>query len=365
VAKKPGPVEPPIILTIGRDACEINDPFSTTPLNGAKWTVRGATLVRNERVPGGASGQYVLRTKKLAEVSHILWPSPPKQLEDAITAYQRGDAQTALRLVQDVLNFFEKMRKDAPGSFWLKAASVKLDALMVLQNDTMLTAFIRELEAVDSSAVPGLPDRVKLAKLARTGRLDSKAAVAEADTLIRQTTNTEILAQAHLIKGDALLALREPEKAMNAYLRVNVFYGNPPHFIPAAQLGAAKAFRAMNSPANRELKLEAVANAYLRDTIREYPLTKEAAIAKTMLPKDEREAAIAATEEQEKNIEAATRQKADPENTLPPAPSEKPAPQGEAVPPESAPIAGENETSAADSSEAATPPAPKTPSKKK
>jgi len=114
----------------------------------------------------------------------------------------------------------------------------------------------------------------------------------DAEVFIKESVNPETLAQLHLIKGDCLMSQKKYEEALNAYLRVNVFYGSNPKYIPMAQLGAVRAFRGMNSPANKHLKLEDVANQYLNDIISQYPLTKEAEIAKTMLPKEDREKAL-------------------------------------------------------------------------
>jgi hypothetical protein len=344
----------PIVFTIGSQAIEINDPFSSAPLDGSKWTIRGSEILRNKRMPGGA---LVLERKKLSDVIHIVWSDLPKQMEEASIASQRGDAAQALRIIQDVLNFFEKMKKDTPGSLWLKAANIKLEALMVLQNDVVLSNFIRELESVDSASVPGLADRIKLAKLAQIARRgDGNATIFAADEIIRTLTNIEVLAQAHIFKGNALLALRRPEDAMQAYLRINVFYGSAPKFIPAAQLGAARAFRAMNTPTNRDLKLDDVANQYLRDIIKQYPETREAQVAKTMLPPEEREAAAKAAEEAEKNVAAATNKENDPDDVAAAAEAAKAKAEAEAAknaPAAAAPAGAEGTAAPAESAPAA------------
>ncbi|MEN9652535.1 MAG: hypothetical protein RL303_255, partial [Verrucomicrobiota bacterium] len=89
------------------------------------------------------------------------------------------------------------------------------------------------------------------------------------------------------------LATRKYEAAMNTYLRVPVFYGSETEFIPKALLGAARAFRGMDSPAMRDQKLEAVSHRYLYDIIVSFPVSKEAEEAKKMLPPEERAKAIA------------------------------------------------------------------------
>jgi hypothetical protein len=80
---------------------------------------------------------------------------------------------------------------------------------------------------------------------------------------------------------------------MNTYLRVPVFYGSQQEHLPKALLGAAKAFRGMDSPATRSLKLEEVSNRYLTELIATFPVSKEAEEAKKLLPKEDRVAAEA------------------------------------------------------------------------
>ena len=233
----------------------------------------------------------VTSTKKYTDVTRIEWGTKrPKAMEDAEIAVQRGDASVALAKIEPVLQFFARMRKNTPGSLWLPAASIKLDALVVLKNDAVLTGFISELEAANDGTIPSLPNRIKMAKLDQTLRRGNiEQSLAEADKHIRDTVDTSFLAHLHLVKGNALLELRRYEEAMNAFLRIPVFYGTYVKYIPSAQLGAAKAFRGMDSPANRHLDLLGVSNQYLIDVITQYPLSKEAEVAKTMLPKDERE----------------------------------------------------------------------------
>ena len=66
------------------------------------------------------------------------------------------------------------------------------------------------------------------------------------------------------------------------------FFGSETEIVPKAMLGAARAFRGMDSPAMRDQKLEAVSNRYLYDIIVSYPVSKEAEEAKKLLPPEER-----------------------------------------------------------------------------
>ncbi|MDR2863106.1 MAG: hypothetical protein LBV54_04415 [Puniceicoccales bacterium] len=281
---------------------EINDPFSKVAPNPLKGTIRGNEIVLTQQV--GRS--TIVITKKFAEVTRIDWPKAvrPKALADAEDEIARGDANKALAAIEPIVQRFAPLKK-VPGSLWLDAASIRLDALVLLKNDLVISQFIAELEGLDSSAIPGLDNRIKLAKLEQTLRKgNANLALSEVVKFIDESVDLELCANLYLIKGGALLQLRNFEQAMNAYLSVPVFYGSQTKYIAAAKLGAAKAFRGMSTPANKALQLDVVANNYLSDIIAEYPLSKEAEIAKGMLPKDERE--VAAKKEAEV-AEAATK----------------------------------------------------------
>ena len=274
---------------------ELSDPFDpkASPKAGqAVADARGRTVRRYMTVPG--SPKPVLVTKRFVEVRRIVWRARPKIMEEAIFAVQRGEADKAQTLIEPVVFFFSTLKK-VPGNLWLDAASIKLDALVLLKNDNLITAFIRELESgitdVDEASVKTLQNRIKLAKLEQAVRRGNFAeALRDADVFIKETSDPAILANLHLIKGDALLNLRRYEDAMTAYLRISVFYGGQGKYMPASKLGAAKAFRGMNTPANKHLQLDSVANRYLNDLIAQYPVTPEAEIAKGILSKDAREA---------------------------------------------------------------------------
>ncbi|MDR1497818.1 MAG: hypothetical protein LBS59_05325 [Puniceicoccales bacterium] len=274
------------VLVIGAENCPINDPFAKTPLDPRKWTIVNTDLVKRSI----QRGSIVTERRKLADVLKIMWPNPPPQIQEANVAVQRGDASKALTTIEPVLVFFAKMKKNVPGSHWLAAASIKLDALVLLKNDVVLSSFIRELEGVNAALVPGLADRIKLAKLDQLLRRgDISQVLADTKTLINETIAPETLAQLHIIRGDALLHERRHEEALRAFLSVTIFYGNNPKYIPTAYIGAVKAFRALNTPSNKHLQLENVANSYLNEIIARYPHSKEAQIARGMLPKDDRE----------------------------------------------------------------------------
>ncbi|MEY3950100.1 MAG: hypothetical protein RJB43_1455, partial [Verrucomicrobiota bacterium] len=157
-------------------------------------------------------------------------------------------------------------------------------------------------EKEEAAKQPEVATQIQLAKLMlRARKGDHEAVIREATELLAKVDSSELQARLHLTKGNSLLAAKKYEAAMTTFLRVPVFFGSETEFIPKALLGAARAFRGMDSPALRDQKLEAVSNRYLYDVIVSYPVSKEAEEAKKMLPPEER----AKAEADQKNNAAA------------------------------------------------------------
>lgn len=258
---------------------EINDPFSTKAPDAKKavWKTDELTLTTR-----GAE-----LTRKASAIVRVDWAEPPLLLK-AREQVERGEAANALQTIEPLLFKFDKLRK-TPGSPWLKSAEVKLDALAQLSNTTALKLFINVLEENDDGTIPGLAAKLKLARLAikvRDG--DNTGVLTESEKLLGELEEPETRARLFIFKADALLALRRYEESLNTYLQVPVFYGSAKAFIPVAYLGAAKTLRAMDSPSTHAQRLDLAAIAYLRDVVRDFPLSKEAQAAKALLPRDER-----------------------------------------------------------------------------
>jgi hypothetical protein len=166
--------------------------------------------------------------------------------------------------------------KKVPGSWWLKASIIKLDALDRLENDAAISSFLQNLEQSDDGTLPELTTKIKVARLVQSFRkAEYEKVINESSELIKTVDDVEILARLHILKGNSLLTTKKYENAMNTFLRVPVFYGSQVEQIPKALLGAAQAFRGMDGPTTKEQKLEEVSNRYLRNLITQYPLLKK------------------------------------------------------------------------------------------
>ena len=291
----------------GGERWEVNDPFKVDNtvippkpvIDKKKGTI--SSLKGSVERTTVQDGTEMVMTRKLAEVERIVWPMP-ERITEAQNNVARGEPSKALDNIEPIIKFFEPIKK-VPGSWWLKASIVKLDALDRLENDAALSSFLDNLERADDGSIPELATKIKLARLMqRARRGEHDAVISEATALIPQMDDPDVQARLHLVKGASLLATKKYEAAMNTYLRVPVFFGSQQEHVPKALLGAARSFRGMDTPATREQKLEDVSNRYLRDIVATYPTSKEAEEAKKLLPKEDR---LKAEEAQRKIQDAA------------------------------------------------------------
>ncbi len=271
---------------------EINDPFKmdnsippkpvVDPKKGVINQIKG-TVDRTSN----QGGIEVTLTRKLSEVTEVIWPIPAR-LKEAQANVSRGEPAKALDNVEAVLKFFEPL-KNVPGSWWVKASLVKLDALDRLENDAATAAFLDAFEKEEAAKQPEVATQIQLARLMQRARKgEHETVIKEAADLLGKVDSAELQARLHIVKANSLFATKKYESAMTTYLRVPVFFGSEAEFIPKALLGAARCFRGMDSPAVKDQKLEAISNRYLYDVIVSYPVSKEAEEAKKMLPKEER-----------------------------------------------------------------------------
>src|SRR5207237_5456006 len=90
------------------------------------------------------------------------------------------------------------------------------------------------------------------------------------DDAIRDSTRPEVLADAWVMKGNVLLAQKDWDDALLAFLRVPVFYRDEKLFMPPALLGSARAYRRLDDVER--------AKRTLKELIAQFPKSSEAAV---------------------------------------------------------------------------------------
>ncbi|MDQ3117864.1 MAG: hypothetical protein M3Q86_14880 [Verrucomicrobiota bacterium] len=236
-----------------------------------KGVRRSGDMVMGKVQVGASSGEVGYQA---ATISKINFPEPP-QLKTTSAFLSQGQPEKALADIEPVVKYYEPFR-DLPGNFWAPAALLKVSALSGMQLDKQAEALGDEIRksvidpetarAAQLQLVPGLVRQENFEKA-----LQICAAV------IKESAQADVLAEAWVRKGDALLAQRQWDGAVLAYLHVPVFYENEKRWMPLALLGSARGFRALED-------LER-AKRSLNDLTAAYPKSAQAEIARAELQK--------------------------------------------------------------------------------
>jgi hypothetical protein len=216
------------------------------PLNAADVTLSGGFFV--QQIPS-AGGGTVEKRFPLADLVRLDFPEP-EELETAESLVAAGKGEEALQMVQPIYRQFAPFAK-IPGSYWPRAAELRLKALLLGTDNSAITSAARELMQ------SGLgQDIVGTAKLA-LAQLDARAnreslANIMIEEILREATPA-VQAQAWLLRGDLAAKRSAHIEALEAYLRIPAFYGTMDELMPAALLGAARAYKGYgdNSRAER------------------------------------------------------------------------------------------------------------------
>ncbi len=207
-----------------------------------------------------------------ATIARIVFPEPP-QLKTTAALLAQGQPAKALADIEPVVKYYASFR-DLPGNWWAQSALLKVSALAELQLGKEAAALGEEIRQHSTD-----PETARAAQLQIVGSLlrqeDYGQALALCDRVIEESAQPAVLAEAWVKKGDALLAQRQWDTALLAYLHVPVFYENEKRWMPPALLGSARAFRGLPD-------LDS-AKKSLNDLTTQYPQSAQAEIARAEL----------------------------------------------------------------------------------
>ncbi len=199
-------------------------------------TVASNALVQQVKIPTG--GTYE-RRYPFADIARLEFPEPPA-LDEAEALVTSGQGETALKLLDPVYRQFAPFPK-TPGSPWPRAASLRLQALFLGTDETAIGAAARELMSTGLG-----PEVTGVAQLA-LARLDARAgreALARLmlDEIVKDAPPA-VTARAWLLRGDLAAARAAHAEALECYLHIPAFFGSHEDLMPAALLGAARAYK--------------------------------------------------------------------------------------------------------------------------
>ncbi len=236
-----------------------------------KGVRRSADMVMGKVQVGASSGEVGYQASTIARIN---FPEPP-QLKTTAAFLSQGQPEKALANIEPVVKYYEPFR-DLPGNFWAPAALLKVSALSGMKLDKQAEALGDEIRKSVTD-----PETARAAQLQLVAGLvrheDFEKALRLCDGVIKGSAQADVLAEAWVRKGDALLAQRQWDGAVLAYLHVPVFYEDETRWMPQALLGSARAFRGLEDLDR--------AKRSLNDLTAEYPKSAQAEIARAELQK--------------------------------------------------------------------------------
>ncbi|HXA10234.1 MAG TPA: tetratricopeptide repeat protein [Chthoniobacterales bacterium] len=258
-----------LLLAVVRPIHAQNILLKTGQTIETKGVRRAGDMVMAKIQVGASSGEVGYQAATIAKID---FPEPP-QLKTTAAFLSEGQPEKALADIEPVVKYYTPLR-DLPGNWWAQAALLKIGALGGMQLDKPAEALGDELRqrAVD-------PETARAAQLQLVAGLLRKEDYAKAlrlcDAVIKDSAKPEVLAEAWVRKGDALLAQRQWDGAVLAYLHVAVFYEDEKLWMPPALLGRARAFRGLDDVERAKRSLD--------DLTAGYPKSAQAEIARTEL----------------------------------------------------------------------------------
>lgn len=232
---------------------------------------REGEVVMGKVQVGTGSGEVGYHVSQIAKIE---FPEP-RGLKTASDLLAQGQPAKALSEIESVVAYYQSF-KEVPGSWWAQGALLKVSALAALQREADAEKLAAEIQK--SVTDPELARGVKVRLVAGLIRKkDYEKAIAICDEALKQSTDSEILANAWVYKGDALFGLKQWDEALIAYLHVPIFFSDEKVVMPAALLGSGRA--------SARLDDKAQATKSFNELIASFPKSAQAASAQTELSK--------------------------------------------------------------------------------
>ncbi len=220
--------------------------------------IKGGNIIVALKVDGGAAGSAEI-TLPISTLNRIEWPAPAA-LAAAEADLKADRPADALKKIDAILSEQEAFR-EVPGSWWNQGAVIKAIALARLGKDVDADVMLERLRRAkaDSADIA----RVEVAvinQLVAKGKIDD--ANARMEKLQSSASDEESLAALAVLKGGILAKSGRTEDALLSYLRVPVFSPASATQMPAALLGAARAYQKLGDAERAASTLAALTSRF-------------------------------------------------------------------------------------------------------
>ena len=261
----------PLVLALGSSAHAQTIVLKTGQRVETQGVRRSGEKIMGKVEVGGTIGEV---GHDVSAIAKIEFPEP-QGIKRAAESLSQGDAERALADINPIITFYEPFR-DIAGSWWAPAAVIKVSALAALQRDVEAEPLATAIQKIAPDPETARAANLRIAS-SLVKRQEYEKAAQIADTAIRESTRPDVLADAWVTKGNVLLAQKQWDAALLAFLRVPVFYRDEKLYLPPALLGSARAYRYLEDKERARKTLD--------ELIAGFPKSAEAATAKTELQK--------------------------------------------------------------------------------
>lgn len=248
--------------------------FAAGSIELSEVTIAGANVQRKvKRADGGETTQSI----PLANVVRVDFPKPEElaAADDLILKGKYAEAYQKAKVVQDL----HAAWKDKPGSWYAPAGLLVAESLLRQNKYDESARLMSELRNMTLSS--SLQIRVTmLDALEQFQKGITGPALAKVRPLARGGQDADTLSRLYLLTGDIHFKREAFAEALDAYLQIPVFYGAEAAFLPAAELGAAKALARLGRLQDAGDSLNRIIERYVGTPEADVAKVEKAAIAK-------------------------------------------------------------------------------------
>lgn len=210
----------------------------------------------------------------ISVISKLDFPEPA-QFQTVPELIATGKTAEALAQIEPVVRYYGSFR-DAPGSWWVDAVLLKIEALQASGNFKEADPLIDNLSRTASE-----PETVRTAKVFVAAQLTRRGEHAKAvklfEEVLKDANKPATLAVVAVNLGQSQLALKQYDSALLSFLQVPVFYPRQKILLQQALLGSGRAYFGLEDLPR--------AKATLDELLKEHPNSPQADAARVELEK--------------------------------------------------------------------------------
>lgn len=244
-------------------------------IKAGEFSVADGKISRTIKLSNGQNGQATLA---LTDIDRMDWPNI-KEVQEAELLRSQGKVKEAIELLVKALEFFKPFR-NIKGSPYADVAFAHVEALDQAGDFDTLIRVLPDVELMKWAEAKKLKLGIIKLNMERRTSQDQDSVLAKAESLLRDTDDSDISARLWMTIGEVHTKKNRWEEALMAYLHVPVFYGSQATLVPQAELSAARSLREMERFQDAVVMYQRISDTYKGSGIAE-TAKKEMAVINT------------------------------------------------------------------------------------